>query len=186
MKMSDMKVKSWYKVQLIAKSKTFKVTKQEFKTKSEGIEKGISKGYDILNLKALNRLICEGWTEYTAKEENVLNQAVEIVSVVNTIEQSNPDIEAQIEAYAKAKIERDIQAYAKKKAKQSISFVKNTHVKDDKSEMVKQFLATPPVQPKVESFNYDKQLEKFYKKTAPRNQRDKQRQIADYCGEVSL
>jgi hypothetical protein len=168
MKMSDMKVKSWYKVQLIAKSKTFKVTKQEFKTKSEGVEKGISKGYDILNIKGLNKLICEGWTEYTVKEENATEQATESVNAIEQTEQLNPEIEAQIEAYAQAKIERDIKAYAEKKAKQ---------------DAVKNFLATPPTQPKVEAFNYDKQLEEFYTKKAPRNQRDKQRQIADYCNE---
>jgi hypothetical protein len=167
MKMSDMLMKKYYKVQLIAKSKTFKITKQVFNTKSEGLEKGISKGYDILNYKALSRLLTEGWTEYQSKDENVTEQATERQNVIIDLT-GNEDIESQIKAYEQAKIERDILAYAEKKRKE---------------EAIKNFLNTPPKQPTYESFDYSKQLDKFVNKQAPRNQRDKQRQIADYCNE---
>jgi hypothetical protein len=117
MKMSDMKVKSWYKVQLIASKKQFKVTKQEFKTKAEGIEKGVSKGYDILNLKALNKLICEGWTEYTAKEENVTEQATESENSIIDLT-GNEEVERAIKEYEQKKIESDIAKYEAKKRSQ--------------------------------------------------------------------
>lgn len=165
MKISEMKVKSWYKVQLIAKTKTIKVTKQEFKTKAEGIEKGVSKGYDILNLKAINKLLCEGWTEYTAKEENSTQPIVEPVKAIEESEQLNPEIEAQIEAYAQAKIERDIKAYEEKKRKQ---------------EAIARFLNTPPTQPKQQAFDYDKQWDKYYKTGKPRAERALNAQMSQY------
>lgn len=172
MKMSDMKVKSWYKIQLIAKSKTFKVTKQEFKTKSEGTEKGISKGYDILNLKALNRLICEGWTEYTTKEENASNKAVGVVNIVEAVEQSNPEIEAQIEAYTQAKIERDIEAYAQKKAREE--------AKKANEEALIRFLSTPPQQPKFKPFNYTKAWDDYETKGKPKAEKALDKQLKEY------
>jgi len=167
MKMSEMLTKKWYKIQLVVKTKTFKVTKQVFNTKSEGIEKGISKGYDILNYKHLSELLNEGWTEYTAKEENTTEQATESPNDIIDLT-GNPEIEAQIETYTRAKIERDIKAYTEKKTKQ---------------EAVKNFLNTPLVQPKQKPFDYSKKLTEFYDKKAPKNQELKKRQIADYCNE---
>jgi hypothetical protein len=145
----------WYLVEMFTAKKCFRITvRKPLDTKAEATQFENSR-VKAHNYKSLCKLIEEGYEDLNVVneevietvEENATEQATESVNAIEQTEQLNPEIEAQIEAYAQAKIERDIKAYEAKKAKQ---------------DAVKNFLNTPPSQPKVNPFNYDKQLEEFY------------------------
>lgn len=169
MLISQMKAKSYYKVQLIAKTKTIKITKQEFKTKSEGLEKGISKGYDILNLKAVNKLLCEGWTEYTAKQENVSETIVEAVKPIEVKQEFNTEVEEAIR-----------QNYIKKVEKKGVIMYKGASTPNEYSDDVKRFLNTPPTQPTYKPFDYSKQSERYEKRGRIRAEKALAEQMKEY------
>ena len=160
--------KNWQRVRINKSTKVLTFTNETvYKTKSE-CEKDIkSTQYIALNLKALNTLLNDGYSIYQANQENVTEQATESENGIIDLT-GNEEIERAIKEYEQKKIESDIAKYEAKKRSQ---------------EAVKNFLKTPPKQPTYESFNYDKQMEEFITKQAPKNQKDKQRQIADYCNE---
>lgn len=167
----------WYLVEMFTAKKQFRITvRKPLDTKVQAVEFENSR-VKAHNYKSLCKLIQDGWTDLNSEADTTINptqeNAVEVKETASNVIDLTGDaeVEAQIEAYAKAKIERDIKAYEEKKRKQM---------------EIERFLATPPKQVSQKPFDYSKQLDKFYTKQAPRNQRDKQRQIADYCGEVNL
>lgn len=172
--MNKLTTKNWMRVRLNKTTKCITFTNDTtYKNKADCEMDIKSAQYIAINLKALNKLVSEGYTinEQTIAQpiENVVEVTVLSHNVIDTT--VNEKIERQIEEYTKAKIERDILAYETKKNKQLA---------------IERFLSTPPKQAEQKPFDYSKQIDKFYSKQQPRNQRDKQRQIADYCNEVVL
>lgn len=168
--------KNWMRLRINKTTKVLTATnEQTYQTKSECENDIKSAQYIAINLKALNKLLSDGYTlvDTNIKEDKKVATINVELSTANTIIDLTGDaeVEIQIEAYTQMKIERDILAYEKKKRSQ---------------EAVERFLATPPKQEKQNPFDYDKLNQRYYAKQQPRNQRDKQRQIADYCGEVTL
>lgn len=164
--------KNWMRLRINKTTKTLTATNDTtYKTKTDCENDIKSTQYIAINSKALESLLSQGYVvvDTSIKEDkkfattNVKQSTKQVIDLTG-----NEEIEKQIEAYAQAKIERDIQAYEKKKRQQL---------------EIERFLSTPPKQTKQEPFDYSKQMEKFVTRQAPRNQRDKQRQIDDYCNQ---
>lgn len=167
--MNKLNSKNWQRVRISNKAKTITFTNDTtYKTKAECENDIKSAQYIAINLKALNKLVSDGYSVNDTTIETVKENATESVKQaenVQDVELLNPEIEAQIEAYAQAKIERDIKAYEEKKRKQ---------------EAIARFLNTPPTQPKQQAFDYDKQWDKYYKTGKPRAERALNAQMSQY------
>lgn len=88
MKMNEMAKSKWYKVRLNNKAKTFAICKVAFSTKSEIIKTIKSGNFAPLKFSHLQKMVSEGWVEYTKpeaiKEIKAKSETIEALEIAKT------------------------------------------------------------------------------------------------------
>lgn len=172
--------KNWQRARVSHKNKTLTFTNDTtYKTMTE-CEKDIkSTQYMAINLKRLNDLVNNGYVVTNANsQETIKNVATEAVERQNVEEikqpwqpvyiVGNPEVEKQIAEYTNKKMQ-----------KKGIQFVTTKGVKDGLTDVEKQFLSTPPKQPKHEPISIEKYS--LTDRQYHSNVKAVQRQREEYC-----
>lgn len=152
--MNKLTTRNWQRVRQNSSKKVLTFTNSDtYNTKSE-CEKAIkSNQYIAINKRNLEKMLNDGWA--IAGEEKTV-EAKEETKVIDLT--GDPEVEEAIRKYY---IRKKSQEEAQKKA-------------------IDDFLTVKPPE-KVEPFNYDKQWERYTKKSEPRAKKAKAEQIESYC-----
>lgn len=165
--------KNWQRIRVSHKNKTLTFTNDTiYKTMSECNNDIKSSQYIAINLKGLERLLCDG---YSITQETIKNVTTESENVKEVRQEWQPPYIVGDE-----QLEKQIAEYTNKKMqKKGVQFVINKGVKDGLTDAEKQFLSTPPKQPKHEPLKVDKYS--LTDKQYHSNVNAVKRQREDYC-----
>ena len=114
--MTKLTSKNWVKVSVNQKNKTIRFTTQFYKTQSEGLQMlgGKAKNFAIVNKKAIDKMITDGFTIVEQKQQKVTD--TQIVDLTG-----NPEVEEAIRQY-----------YIKKKSQKAVHFSKGVTQRNQK------------------------------------------------------
>lgn len=178
--MNKLNSKNWQRVRISHKNKTLTFTNDTtYKTMTECDKDIKSTQYMAINLKRLNDLVSEGYVvANTNSQETIKNVTMESIQSENVKDVKQPWQPMYI--VGDEQLEKQIAEYTNKKMqKKGIQFVINKGVKDGLTDAEKQFLSTPPKQPKHEPLKVDKYS--LTDKQYHSNVNAVKRQREDYC-----
>lgn len=156
--MNMLNTKNWQKVRINVKNKLVTFTNNTtFKTKAECDTTVKSNQYISVNLKALNKLLADGYTIHQPIIENAVQIEKSNTKAIVDLT-GNPEVEEAIRQY-----------YVAKKSKE-----------EAKAKAIADFL-TPVSQPKFKPLDLSKQIEKFEKTGRARALKALENQRQDYC-----